>query len=1283
MLIGMLLFNGFSQPEVEEPEDVAGQQARDRDGRIIPELQMGMDRSPDAAARRQEERQRREAEQAEPDEEPDADDGEYPPTEEYTQPEPIELALQLDPGELIGWVNDAQGAPLQNVRIRLKYEDAVEDGVEPPVPEAQSNENGLFVVEEIPPGPWTVTAEQRNYGKVAQSGVQIPSGAQAGPITLRMEPELVLNGTVRAREEVLPGAEVSIFRDLLTIDSRGDVTRVRVDYGRTSTDNEGKFQLRGLPEASLSLRVRAQGYARLEERINMRPDMEGLQLTMRPESVLAGVVRGSLGRPVEGAEVTLRQPDTGGDAGKVAKVRTERNGAFIFRELPSGRDYHLHAKAENYAPTGPVPAASGSTTNVLHLESGGAVRGRVTNFDTGAPMASIGVVAVSAHEDRRRTALWTKTNSAGQYRIDRLPTGTYTVAIVNDRMTSEPKAGVKVEHNEVAGGVDFSIYPGLNLRGTVVDGETGDQLQNARVNLKSLVGPELLTAKETTTFTEGSGSFRFPNMPQGLYTFEANLDGYMRGAGEEGSVRVEALRGTDPEPVEIKLYRGGRIEGYVISEGGSPVQNARVQIFHAGGTPSRIRHGDFSTSTDSGGHFEIEGIPIHNEVHLHVSAWAEGHTKVRSERIILNRDQSSRTVELVLGAGQTLEVQVDSSLGGGIQDANVRISHPDFGGDSDPPTWRQNESQDGRYIFENVPYGRVSVNASKDGYLPAGGRANVDARGRARIELTLDPAQSISGIVYDDELNTLRSGRVDARAERGARGSGRSNINSEGRFSIETIGEGTFLLEVNTDISTSTGNRRFTWGFPGNEPNQGMGDVILTVPASSGLEGTISLPDSDGPPARFTINIRGNYRDDAGRGRNINITHHFSGTDRWRFDKLPPGEYNVTASAPNYLPVTVGPFELETAGVYSAGRISLHPGGAVRFRVVHSRTKEPIGGVTGRLTPDGPATRTNNQGNAHVSPVQPDIYTLQLSHGDFLPTEREVIQVTRGGETNVGTIEMDPGGVLHGRVVDGNRQPLRGINVEARSVEKEDEVRRAGTDAGGRYSLRGLRPGGQIVTFSGTVNDRRVARSFEISISPDREATHDVTLWANSRLRGTLLASSDVDVSRAVINLHPMRGDNVPMTGQSFRVSDITGNRFVEENMLEGRYLVAVQAPRGSGTAHWASVVTVTDRETHAVISQGSSRVAGRVLESENGPPVAKQEVRLRLLTAPQSGVSSLRQWWQWSTMTDEEGFFAFNNLPSGTYSLVSHADDLGSDILEILQLREGRQLDGMVLYFE
>ncbi len=1282
VLVGWLFLNGTPAPEEDTPETTAELPRQPERGPLIPEMRMGMDRSPAAQAYREELRQQREAEAPPPEPEEEPEEGEYPPTEEYTPPEPIEIALEMEPGELIGWVNDEHGAPLQDVRIALKYEEAVEDGVEPPTPETRSTENGLFTVEEIPPGPWTVTARKDNYAKVAQTAVQIPSGSQAGPITLRMEPELVLKGTVRARDEVLPGAQVSVFRDLLTINSRGEVSRVRVDYGGTSTDGEGAFEIRRLPEAALTLRVRSPGYARLQERIPMRPDMSALQLTLRPEATLGGTVRGSLGQAVEGAELTLRQPDVGGESGEVAKTTSGENGTFLFRELPSGRDYHLHAKAENYAPAGPIEVSSGTSTNVINLDSGGIITGRVANFDTGAPMASIGVVAISANEDRRRTALWTKTNSRGEYRITRLPAGDYNVAIVNDSLTSEPKSGVQVDHNSTTEGIDFSIYPGLQLRGYVVDGETGDPLQDARVTVKSLVGPELLTAKETTTFTEGSGIFRFPNMPQGLYTFEASLDGYMRGAGEEGSVRVEALRGTDPEPVDIKLYRGGRIEGYVNSAGGNPIPNATVQLFRAGGSPGRIRERDFFTSTDSGGHFEMEGIPIHDEVHLHVTAWAEGHTKARSERVILNRDQSSRTVELVLGAGQTLQATVRSSTGEGLSDADVRLSHSDFS-DPDPSTWRQRESEDGRYSFENIPFGRVRVNASRDGYLPAGGNVNVESRGIAEIELTLDPAQRITGRVYDDQLNTLRSGRVDARAERGARGSGRSNIDSEGRFDIDTIGEGTFLLEVNTDISTSTGNRRFTWGFPGNEPNMGLSDVILVVPAGGGLEGKVFLPDSEGPPARFSIRVRGSYTDDAGRNRSINESHNFSGTDRWRFEKLPPGEYNVTASAPNYLPVTVGPFEVGSDGVYTAGTISLHPGGAVRFRAVHSRTQEAIGGVLGRLTPDGPSSRTNNQGIANIGTVKPDIYTLELSHGDFLPTEREVVQVTRGGETDLGTIRMDPGGVLHGRVVDGTRQPLRGINVEARSVEEEDEVNRAGTDAGGRYSLRGLRPGGQIVTFSGTVNDRRVARSFEINISPERESNHDVTLWANSRLTGTLNAASDVDVSRAVVNLYPMRGDNVPITGQSIRVSGISGNRFVEDNMLEGRYLVTVQAPRGSGTAYWANVVTVEDRETYATINQGTTNIDGRILMTENGPPVANQEVQLRLLTAPQSGVSSLRQWWQWTTRTGEDGLFSLRNLPAGTYSLTAHNDDIEADILEIIQLRPGSYVEGKVLSFQ
>jgi len=67
---------------------------------------------------------------------------------------------------------------------------------------------------------------------------------------------------------------------------------------------------------------------------------------------------------------------------------------------------------------------------------------------------------------------------------------------------------------------------------------------------------------------------------------------------------------------------------------------------------------------------------------------------------------------------------------------------------------------------------------------------------------------------------------------------------------------------------------------------------------------------------------------------------------------------------------------------------------------------------------------------------------------------------------------------------------------------------------------------------------------------------------------------------------------------------------------------------------------------------------------------VPRQEIRLDLLSAPQSGVVNLRPWWQHTVRTDRFGSFQFNNLPAGTYSFVATNESLESDILEIVTLR-------------
>ena len=1195
----------------------------------------------------------------------------FPATEDHQTSHALELAMKLPPGVLTGWVSDTESQPIIDAVVSLAFESDAPPGEKVKIPKlsAKSDENGVFRLAKVPPGQWTLSAERENFAKGTVVGVVVHSGDGNSPVSVQLGPQVGLKGTVTATGKPADRAKVTAWREVVTVLDQGSVKALRVVYEELETDDKGAFEFKELPTGSLRILAELSGYSSTEVSINSKKTNKDIKIDLAAGSIIGGVVRGMRQQPIEGAELTLFP--AGAPVPKeepLKKTKSQTGGTFALQDLPTGASYRLHATAEGYAAAGPIEVQSGTTTNIVQLVLGGAIEGAVTDSMTGEPANGVGVLAVRDN-DPRNVARRTKTMTDGKYRLESLPSGTWTVTVLSETYVCEPKTGVAVAAALVKG-IDLSIYPGIDLIGAVVDGETGERLPGATVSVDSKTGPKLLTAKQTTTVAEDGGGFRLDNMPQGVFILRASMKGYTVGSGDESERRVEALIGVTPEPVDLKLFRGGVIDGIVTARGRGPVPGAIVQIYHAPGSPGRIDTGKLKTTTDHGGRFRIEGISLDQELSLYASAWAGGFAKGKSTMILLSRNQPDRIAEISLDGGVPVRVSVEKSgEGGGIADAQVSLSHPDFPGDPAPPAWSEKTGPDGTVVFVGIPPGKIRLNASKEGWLAGTVSADVVKSESAEVSIVLEEAFSIAGKVMDARGEAIRAGKVGARPEGSSKGGGEGPIKEDSSFRIGSVGPGMFRLEATAIRPTPQGQRQVTWEFPAVPPNQGAGELFLRIPMNGVIEGEVIFDGADGKTPAFSVALSGKYTDTAGKKRTITTSAAFKDTSHFRFESLPPGEYIATANSDQYLPAKSEIVDVPSPGVAYAGQLYLTIGGKLRFRAVNLATKEAIPGLVGKLVPGGPSAKTDVSGVAMFNTVVPGIYTLELTHADYLPKSVELVRVTRNNLTEIDPIEVDSGAILFGKVLDGVGDPAKSILVEARAALGTD-FRRVTTDGGGRYSLRGLIPGGQMVSYSGKLHERSVASSLDLLVSATRPTEQDVALWANSKLIVQLAGPSTVQISRALVVAYPLRGTREPMTNSPIAMTNDFGSRFSVENLIEGYYLISVTAPTADGKkANWAGVTSVVGRENQIVVKAGSITLKGLFLRSDEKTPVKKQELTLELLSAPQSGVAAFRDSWKWTVKADNEGRFAIGHLTPGTYSLVAHNDGLKSDILEVLTL--------------
>lgn len=1210
---------------------------------------------------------------------PPVPDPNFPKTDDFDTSTALELAMQRPPGSVAGWVSDSMALPIADARVRLEFEQKGKDEKQPAL-ESLSDGNGMFTIGGVPPGRWTVVAEKASYATQASTGIDVDSGEQS-TVALVMNPELQLKGIVKAAGTPVDGAQVTAEREHLAILSTGEVNQLRLVYQDTTTDAKGEFTLKQLPKATMLVTGWAPGYARVEREVEVVDKAPVLEIVLEPEALLAGQVRGPRGEPVADAELMLLEPGTTDRKKPRASTKSERAGGFIFRSLPAGRRFDLYAKAALYAEVGPIPVQTGTSNNIIVMDTGGNIEGKVTDFSSGRTVPNVGVVAIMDGA-ALSTALWTRTNRDGEYRITRLPAGTYSVAIVSEVLTSEAKTGVKVTVGKTVPSVDFVVYPGVTIGGMVLEGTTRQRIGGAVVKLASRVGPHLLTARNSETATAEDGSFTFQNMPKGVYTMTAEKKGFTPGVGEQASVRVEALIGVTPPPVELFLYQGGVITGEVVSQSGPPIPGAIVQLFHAPNSPGRVKTEKYTTKTDTAGKFEILGLPLDADLLLQVSAWAPGFSKASSDPLLLNRDQPERYTQITIGSGIDVPVIVLTSMGGPIGEATVSATHASFTADPSPPAWSGKTTNNGTILLRQLPPGRVRVGASAPNFRSNSKAVDIALDKEVEpVELRLEPAFVLTGRVLDDRGEVI-AGRVSARPMPGSSGSGSADLKPDGSFRIDTLGTGTFFLDVTVRRPTPAGTRQLVWTIPDVAPNNGFGEVVFRVPLNGTVSGQVLSPDGDQTPVKYTISLSAKYVDAAGITRAFGTSASFDKNSAFRMESLPPGVYTLGASATDYLPLTVGPFEVVSPGDHSVGVLKFLPGGRLKARVINAITKEPVASVVLRLQPDGPTGKTDGNGNVGIGPILPSMYSVQFEHPHYLPLEKRLIKISRGQENDIGVIELDPGGTLTGMVVDGDNKPQRSITVEATAVNA-DVVRRTNTDAGGRFTFRGLTPGGQRLVFTGTVNGRRVTKLMDVTVSATRETEIDVMIWANSRLSGRLVPPPGVDASRARVTLYPMRFDNVPVISGAIPVPNVFADGFEVEFLEQGYYLVTVQAPGPTkNTVYWSGLAPVLDRNARAVVRAGRLAIRGRILSGPGGTPVKKQPVRIDLLSSPQTGTSQLSRWWRFNTVTDNDGVFVFQNLEAGTYSLVAQNEGLGSDILEIINLSSNQPVTQVTYSF-
>ncbi len=294
-----------------------------------------------------------------------------------------------------------------------------------------------------------------------------------------------------------------------------------------------------------------------------------------------------------------------------------------------------------------------------------------------------------------------------------------------------------------------------------------------------------------------------------------------------------------------------------------------------------------------------------------------------------------------------------------------------------------------------------------------------------------------------------------------------------------------------------------------------------------------------------------------------------------------------------------------------------------------------------RLKMSAPIQKTalsSETGEFQFHGLSPATYSLRAQKPGFnvLPGPNELAMKPIDLQASVSGVQMklSPLGVIEGKIVDQNDEPLRGVNVIALQIEIKDgardtnSVRSVATDdrgiyrlwnlASGRYYIKAAGKSGGTYRYVGDTTPyysswqsfapvyfgggRTLETATAVQIEPGSKATADLTLNIEPafKIRGTLAnipadgltfdllqGTEDTAASRASLN----------MATSKFEVQDVTPGSYILRVTQQGKMRGEVPV-----TVAGADVNDVSITLAPAVTVQGITRVLGAPLTIKQMP---------------------------------------------------------------------------------
>ena len=519
----------------------------------------------------------------------------------------------------------------------------------------------------------------------------------------------------------IPGATVVLSRRPLQamafvndpIDTSGDIQSI------TSSDGAFRF-IRIEAYENYTIIVDHPDYSRKEVgnvRVGVTGSFEEPPITLTQGAMLSGLLSDTGGNPVPGAAVHLDGMLAGlGNQPSPDRMsaRSDNFGRYEFKNCPKGQRTLL-ISADGYGSvliSGIKIQGKREIERDVTLEVAEMICGRVINSNN-APIIDAEVIALSYSTGNTQCRDFIKTDADGQFCLERLNPGQYTIAV--SAKGFRPDRAQRVATGST--GLVLELSPQASVSGRVVSKLTGEPLVTFTCVLRTAYDNTDVTSPTDIrqNFRSPLGEYTLTDVAPGTYVVEASAQGF----ASSFSQRFTVSQGQSLSGVTIEAGKGGSIKARIVDSEGNPVQGALVSthdntwtddaftralgdLFPTNATAKKVR-------SNKNGRFKISGLTPEN---YQLRIQAQGHSRLIKTDVLVSegRDTDLGTIRMVAGGG--VSGLVVDQAGQPIVGARVTLRV-----DGRPVTVfepRETKSSGGgRYTFSNVPAGSYKIMAMR------------------------------------------------------------------------------------------------------------------------------------------------------------------------------------------------------------------------------------------------------------------------------------------------------------------------------------------------------------------------------------------------------------------------------------------------------------------------------------------------------------------------------------------------------------------------------------------